>query len=129
MKNLLQGNCPPTYVTFAKAVADETRQKIMQLCAWQRQSVAELVEQLGLAQPTVSHHLAILKAAGLVEVQREGRQVFYRLNQAQMARCCGRLLQAFAPAMAASQNAGLVEEATIVSETADLAGGTDQASD
>ena len=96
MKNLLREQAPSTSMRFAKAVADQTRQRILQLCACQWLSVTELVEQLGLAQPTVSHHLAILKEAGLVEEQREGRQVFCRLNQTHMAQGCGQLLQAIA---------------------------------
>ncbi|MHB8627323.1 MAG: ArsR/SmtB family transcription factor [Aggregatilineales bacterium] len=86
-------------VTFAKALADETRQEIMaQLCCvWL--SVNELVEQLGgkVNQPTVSHHLKKLEEANLVLVRQAGRQRFYTLNQEQFSVCCGRLVQAFAP--------------------------------
>ena len=59
-------------VEFAKALADETRQKIMKLCCCKWLSVNEIVEQLSVSQPTVSHHLAILREAGLVEVREEG---------------------------------------------------------
>ncbi len=97
MKNSAQGHRPPASVAFAKVLADETRQKILQLCACQALSVMEIVEQLDVAQPTVSHHLAILKEAGLVEARHDGKQVFYKLNHEQMALCCGRLLEAFAP--------------------------------
>ena len=52
-------------VEFAKALADETRQKIMKLCCCEWISVNEIVEQLGgITQPTVSHHLAVLREAG-----------------------------------------------------------------
>jgi ArsR family transcriptional regulator, arsenate/arsenite/antimonite-responsive transcriptional repressor len=48
-------------VLFAKALADETRQKIMNLCCCEWLSVNAIVEQLGeVTQPTVSHHLAVL---------------------------------------------------------------------
>jgi ArsR family transcriptional regulator, arsenate/arsenite/antimonite-responsive transcriptional repressor len=92
---------PSTSIRFAKAVADPTRQRLMQLCAYQGLSVTELAEQLGLAQPTVSHRLAILKEAGLLEDCREGRQVFCRLNQAQMAQGCDERLHWFVPELAA----------------------------
>jgi ArsR family transcriptional regulator len=59
--------------------------------------VGELAEQLGVSQPTVSHHLAILREAGLVLVRPEGRQTFYTLNQDRVAQCCGRLAVRFAP--------------------------------
>ncbi len=85
-------------VEFAKAIADDTRQKIMKLCCCEWCSVNEIVEQLGkVSQPTVSHHLAILRDAGLVDVRHEGKQTFYTLNQQQMVFCCGQLMSKFAP--------------------------------
>lgn len=85
-------------VTFAKAMADDTRQKIMQLLCCQWYAVGDVVEMLGdVSQPTVSHHLAILREAGLVYTRREGKQIFYALNQDAVATCCGMLMQNFAP--------------------------------
>jgi len=84
-------------VEFAKALADGTRQKIMKLCCCEWISVAELVEKLDVSQPTVSHHLAILRECGLVSVRHEGKQTFYSLNQERMAVCCGQLMVKFAP--------------------------------
>jgi DNA-binding transcriptional ArsR family regulator len=45
----------------------------------------------------VSHHLKKLEEAKLVLVRQEGRQHFYTLNQEQVTRCCGVLVQRFAP--------------------------------
>ena len=84
-------------VLFAKALADETRQKIMNLVCCQWLSVSEIVEQLNVTQPTVSHHLALLREAGLVNVREEGKQTFYSLNQQRVAFCCGQLMIKFAP--------------------------------
>jgi DNA-binding transcriptional ArsR family regulator len=84
-------------VLFAKALADETRQKIMKLCCCEWTPVNEIVRQLDVSQPTVSHHLSVLREAGLVDVREEGRQSFYRLNQRKIAVCCGRLMANFAP--------------------------------
>lgn len=84
-------------VEFAKALADETRQKIMKLCCCEWISVTELVEQLDVTQPTVSHHLAILRDNGLVNVRHEGKQTFYSLNQQHVVACCGQLMVKFAP--------------------------------
>lgn len=84
-------------VLFAKALADETRQKIMNLVCCQWLSVNEIVAQLNVTQPTVSHHLAILRGARLVHVREAGRQTFYSLNQERVAFCCGRLMTTFAP--------------------------------
>jgi DNA-binding transcriptional ArsR family regulator len=90
-------------VLFTKALADETRQKIMKLCCCKWLSVSEIVDHLSVTQPTVSHHLSILREAGLVEVREEGKQTFYKLNQKRITVCCGQLQANFA-----SEN-GLVE--------------------
>jgi ArsR family transcriptional regulator, arsenate/arsenite/antimonite-responsive transcriptional repressor len=84
-------------VVFSKALADETRQEIMRLTCCQWRSVNEIVAHLNVSQPTVSHHLAILRAAELVEVRAEGKQTFYRLNEEKIVRCCGNLMIKFAP--------------------------------
>ena len=84
-------------VAFAKAIADQTRQEIMRLLCCQWYCVGDLVDRTGVSQPTVSHHLAILREAGLVSARREGKQVFYTLNQDAVATCCGVLMQDFAP--------------------------------
>src|SRR5690349_17188779 len=86
-------------LTFAKAIADETRQEIMSnlCCCWL--SVNDVVDKLNgrVNQPTVSHHLKKLEEAGLVNVREEGRQRFYSLNQEQLTVCCGTLMRSFAP--------------------------------
>jgi len=84
-------------IIFAKALADETRQKIMSLCCCKWLSVGEIVEALHVSQPTVSHHLSILRAAELVNSRREGKQVFYSLNQENIAAACCQLADDFAP--------------------------------
>ncbi len=84
-------------LVFAKALADETRQKIMALCCCEWLSVTEIVEKTNVTQPTVSHHLAILREAGLVNVRSEGKQTFYTLNQDKVVACCGQLMLKFAP--------------------------------
>ena len=85
-------------VDFAKAMADETRQRVMRLLCCRWLCVGDVVTELqGISQPTVSHHLAILREAGLVHMRREGKQVFYSLNQDEVAVCCGQLLRNFAP--------------------------------
>ena len=85
-------------LTFAKAVADDTRQQIMSLLCCQWYCVGDVVEKLGnVSQPTVSHHLAVLRDAELVHTRRQGKQVFYSLNQDAVAACCGVLMQNFAP--------------------------------
>ena len=84
-------------VTFAKAIADETRQKIMTECCCCWISVGDLANKLDVTQPTVSHHLAILREAGLVNSREQGKQTFYTLNQEKIAVCCGQIMLKFAP--------------------------------
>ena len=90
-------------VLFAKAISDDTRQKIMSECCCCTLSVTEIVEKIGLSQPTISHHLAILRDAGLVNIREEGKQTFYTLNQDQVVYCCGQLMIKFAPEEKATQ--------------------------
>jgi DNA-binding transcriptional ArsR family regulator len=90
-------NTPVNTVNFAKALADDTRQQIMRLCCCHWLSVGEIVDAIDVTQPTVSHHLGILRAAGLVKVRREGKQVLYTLNQGVIAASCCSLADDFAP--------------------------------
>jgi ArsR family transcriptional regulator len=50
-----------------------------------------------VAQPTVSHHLKILRNAGLVSTKRRGKQVLYTLNQERLATACCVVAENFAP--------------------------------
>lgn len=84
-------------VVFARALADPTRQGIMKLICCKWLNVGEIVEAVGVRQPTVSHHLAILRDAGLVNVRSEGKHTYYSLNQSRVALCCGDLIQVLAP--------------------------------
>jgi hypothetical protein len=59
-------------LTFFKAMANESRLRIVGLLAERERSVQELAELLELKEPTVSHHLAVLKGVGLVTARAEG---------------------------------------------------------
>jgi len=61
-----------TLLAFFKAMANESRLRIVGLLAQRERSVQELAELLELKEPTVSHHLAALKALGLVSARPEG---------------------------------------------------------
>ena len=67
-------------VRYLKLLADETRLRLLGLLANQERSVGELADIVGLKEPTISHHLAKLSEAGLVEVSPEGTSRFYRLR-------------------------------------------------
>lgn len=61
-------------------LADPTRLRLLSLIAAAGEACAacDLVEPLGVSQPTVSHHLKVLREAGLVESDKQGRWVYYR---------------------------------------------------
>ncbi len=63
-----------------KALNDATRREILELLQAQDLSAGEIVEQFNLSWPSVSHHLDILKQAGLVTSKKEGQYVYYSLN-------------------------------------------------
>jgi DNA-binding transcriptional ArsR family regulator len=62
-------------------LADETRVKIVKLLAKGEFTVDELVEFLGSAQSTTSHHLRVLKEANLIKGEKRGRNIYYSLVQ------------------------------------------------
>ena len=67
-------------VGFLKMLADETRLRILFLLYEREEmNVLELCGDLGQRQPSVSHHLALLRDTGLVAMCREGKHNYYRL--------------------------------------------------
>jgi ArsR family transcriptional regulator, arsenate/arsenite/antimonite-responsive transcriptional repressor len=76
---------------FLKAMADETRQRILTLLQQGEMSVSELAEHFDLTQPTLSHHLAVLRRANLVIVRRAGKYSFYRANPDCGVECCNEI--------------------------------------
>ncbi len=63
------------------ALADGTRLKIIKLLSKREHSVDELVQLLSVAQSTTSHHLRVLKEAGLIRGEKRGRNIHYSLAQ------------------------------------------------
>jgi ArsR family transcriptional regulator len=62
-----------------KALADESRLKIVALLAHSELCVCHIVRALGISQPNASRHLAVLKSAGAVLTRRRGNWIYYRL--------------------------------------------------
>jgi DNA-binding transcriptional ArsR family regulator len=62
------------------AVAEPRRREILNFLALEERPVGDIVASLGLEQPSVSKHLRVLREVGLVDVRRDGRQIFYRTN-------------------------------------------------
>jgi ArsR family transcriptional regulator len=68
----------PLHILF-RALADNTRLRLLNLIAGREICVCYFVEILGASQPKVSRHLAYLRRAGLVSARREGKWMHYRL--------------------------------------------------
>jgi hypothetical protein len=77
---------------FFKALADESRLKIVGVLAQREASVGELAELLDLREPTVSHHLRTLRQVGLVTVSQDGTTRRHRLQTAELEAMSKRLL-------------------------------------
>jgi ArsR family transcriptional regulator len=63
-----------------KALADPTRRRIIQLLREKEMSAGEIADNFDLAKPTLSGHFAVLRAADLVQTEKHGTTITYRLN-------------------------------------------------
>ena len=84
------------------ALSDETRLSIVQRLRLGERCVCELTDALDAAQSRLSFHLKVLKDAGLVSDRREGRWMYYTLNQEALSEL-GELVQSLASAPSASE--------------------------
>ena len=89
----------PHVVTVCKALGDPTRLRILELLKTRGQSCCQLISRnekglcacdieqaVGLSQAAVSHHMARLRRAGLVNAEKRGRWIYYSRNEAEIAR-------------------------------------------
>lgn len=63
-----------------RVLGDQTRLAILTLLAEKELNVSTLCRKLKIAQPSVSHHLGILRLGGMVDTRRSGKEVFYSLR-------------------------------------------------
>jgi len=75
------------------ALSDATRQKIVELLSRQEMTVGAIVKHFKVSQPSISHHLDILKRANMVQSEKRGREVYYSLNRDEIVECCGMFFQ------------------------------------
>lgn len=71
-----------------KVLASPRRLEILHRLADGPREVGRLAAELGLSQPNVSQHLSVMRAAGVVEAERDGREVRYRLTDPDVIRAC-----------------------------------------
>lgn len=63
-----------------KALADPTRRKILELLSNKDMIAGDIAEYFQISKPSISHHLTILKNAGLITDERQGQTIVYSLN-------------------------------------------------
>lgn len=73
-------------IKLLKAMADETRIKIIQYLMNGEQCACTIVPFIGKAQPTVSQHLKILVEAGILDMRRDGIKMLYKIKSDQAVR-------------------------------------------
>ena len=66
--------------TLFKALNDNTRREILELLREKDLTAGEIADQFDISKPSISHHLDLLKQAGLVESTKQGQFVYYTLN-------------------------------------------------
>lgn len=72
-----------------RTLASPRRLEILHRIAAGQCEAGRLAIRMGISQPNVSQHLAVLRAAGLIEAERDGREVHYRLTDPDVIVACG----------------------------------------
>ena len=67
-----------------KALADPTRRQILRVLSDKDMSAGEIAQYFDMTKPSISHHLSILKGAGLILDERQGQSIIYSLNMTLM---------------------------------------------
>lgn len=67
-----------------RAIADPNRRRMLDLMLGQERTVGFLADHLGIAQPSASQHMQVLRLAGLVDARAEGRRIFYSVRPAEL---------------------------------------------
>lgn len=78
-----------------KALSDETRQRIFELLCEEEMNVSDICEEFHITQPTISHHLQILKNCELVETRKDGKMVYYCVNKEVVNDVFGNVIERF----------------------------------
>ena len=98
-----------------KILSNPKRLELIHLLAEGPREVGRLADELGISQPNVSQHLALMRSAGLVDAERDGREVRYRLSDPEIIVACetmrGVLLRRLSRISAAARDATAEESA------------------
>lgn len=91
-KNLLSESLVTDLSEIFRLLGDRTRLRIVLALAGGSRNVGMLCKDLGLAQPTVSHHLSLLRMGKVIVNSRKGKEVYYSLNGDYLERLADELL-------------------------------------
>jgi DNA-binding transcriptional ArsR family regulator len=86
-----------------RALADPTRRQILQELKQSEMAAGEIAARFEISGPSISRHLAILKAAELVSDRRAGNHILYRLEPHNLANAVGDFLSAICPTQVMQQ--------------------------
>lgn len=70
----------PIIATLCKALSDPIRVEVMGMLTVEKRCACQILEKLHITQPTLSHHMGVLVASGLVLSERRGKWVFYGID-------------------------------------------------
>ena len=93
-----------------KALADPTRRRILEKLRDGDLSAGDIADHVEVSKPTLSGHLNVLKAAGLIDVTRAGTSLIYRLNTSVLEDAIFALMNAFKVGLKTPQEAGATPE-------------------
>jgi DNA-binding transcriptional ArsR family regulator len=78
-----------------RALADPTRREILRMLRERDLAAGEIAARFDMTAPTVSHHLSVLKDAGLVQAERDGRSVVYSIDTTVVQEFLGEMMRFF----------------------------------
>ena len=81
--------------TTIRALADPTRREILRMLRERDLAAGEIASRFEMTAPTVSHHLSVLKDAGLVQTVRNGRSVVYSIDTTVVQEFLGEMMRFF----------------------------------
>ncbi|AKL94109.1 transcriptional regulator ArsR family [Clostridium aceticum] len=76
------------YADVFKALSDENRLKILKILNCGELCACDIQDHLNLTQPTISHHMKVLQQAGLVNIDKRGKWMFYSINPVKAQELC-----------------------------------------
>ena len=80
-------------VKIFKALADKTRQDILELLGEEEMNVTDICSEFHTTQPTISHHLQILKNCSLIDSRKDGKNIYYYVKHEVVSDVFGTVIQ------------------------------------